>query len=185
MTIGEFLRQVVEWLYQFWPVRIVRDWEQGVRCRFGNATSLLTSKNGLWGTGLHAFWPLIGEINVDETNIEVSETELQTHTTLDGVSITFSLGVKYHIFDLKRMYVNIHDPVETLSNEICSAAGKCVVVMQSSEVSDRLCPRVLQEVKEQTGQWGIDLVSLSLINLTSARPLRLIMDHGRQPFYTE
>ena len=81
MTFGEFLSQILDWLYRFWPMRIVHDWEQGVRCRFGNATSLLTSSNGIFDTGFHVFWPVIGEINIYETNIEVSETELQTHTS--------------------------------------------------------------------------------------------------------
>jgi regulator of protease activity HflC (stomatin/prohibitin superfamily) len=174
MTVGEFLKQVFEWLYQFWPVRIVHDWEQGVRCRLGNATSKLTSSNGIGGTGLHVFWPLVGEISLYETNIEVSETELQTHTTADDAAVTISLGVKYRIFDLKRMYQNIHDPIETLDNEICSAAGQCIVAMQFAQLSTGLCDRILQEVKEQMGEWGIEIVSLSLINLTKARPVRLI-----------
>jgi regulator of protease activity HflC (stomatin/prohibitin superfamily) len=174
MTVGEFLKQVFEWLYQFWPIRIIHDWEQGVRCRLGNATSKLTSTNGVGGTGLHAFWPLVGEINVYETNIEVSETELQTHTTADGVQVTISVGVKYHIFDLKRMYQNIHDPVETLENEICCAVGDCVVDINFGALSSSLCDHVAQQLKEQMGEWGIEIVSLSLINLSNAQPIRLI-----------
>lgn len=184
MTFGEFLREIFKWLYRFWPTRIIRDWEQGVRCRFGNATSLLTSTNGLFGTGFHVFWPIIGEIGVYETNIEVLETELQTHTTADGVPVTFSLAVKYRIFDLKRMYLSIHDPLETLGNEICATAGRCVASTLSAELSDRLCERVEQELKEEMDGWGIDVVSLSLINHSRARPIRLIMDHPRgQTFF--
>ncbi len=181
MTIGELLKQIFEWLYRFWPTRIVHDWEQGVQCRFGNATALLTSSNGFFGTGFHVFWPVIGEVNIYETNIEVSETELQTHTSIDGTAVTFSLGVKYRIFDLKRMYQSIHDPRETLQNEICSAAGKCVAATSYADLNARLCDRVIQEVKEQMGDWGIELASLSLINLTSAQPIRLIMDRRREP----
>lgn len=180
MSFGEFLSQILEWLYRFWPMRIVHDWEQGVRCRFGNATSLLTSSNGIFETGFHVFWPVIGEINVYETNIEVSETELQTQTSRDGTPVTFSLGVKYRIFDLKRMYQSIHDPRETIQNEICSAAGRCIAVSEYAELSDRLCDRVMQEVKAQMGEWGIEISSISLINLTSAQPLRLILDRNRE-----
>jgi regulator of protease activity HflC (stomatin/prohibitin superfamily) len=178
MTLGEFLKQVLEWLYQFWPVRIIHDWEQGVRCRFGNALATLESHNGLFGTGLHVFWPIIGEINVYETNIEVSETELQTHTTADSVAVTISLGVKYRVFDLMRMYKNIHDPIETLGNEICAAAGKCIVDMDFAQLSGSLCDRIMLDIKEQMGEWGIEVVSISLINLTRARPIRLIVDRS-------
>ena len=142
MTLGELLQRIFEWLYQFWPIRIIHDWEQGVRCLFGNATSNLTSGNGIGGTGLHVFWPLLGEINVYETNIEVSETELQTHTTADDVAVTISIGVKHRIFNLKRMYQNIHDPIETLDNEICSAAGQCIVAMQFTQLSTGRCDRI-------------------------------------------
>jgi regulator of protease activity HflC (stomatin/prohibitin superfamily) len=179
MTFGELLNQVFQWLYRFWPIRIIHDWEQGVRCLFGNARSMLTSQNGIGGTGLHVFWPVVGEINAYETNIEVSETDLQTQTTGDGVAVTISLGNKYRIFDLKRMYLSIHDPVETLGNEICSAVGKCVIAMEFSALSTRLCDRVMQEVKEEMSEWGIEIVSLSLINLTKARPIRLIVDRPR------
>jgi hypothetical protein len=37
-----------------------------------------------------------------------------------------------------------------------------------------LCDRVAQKLKEQMGEWGIEIVSLSLINLTKAQPIRLI-----------
>lgn len=43
---------------------MISDWEQGVRCVLGNARDLLTSENGLFGTGLHLFWPIIGEVLV-------------------------------------------------------------------------------------------------------------------------
>ncbi|MBW2271846.1 MAG: SPFH/Band 7/PHB domain protein [Deltaproteobacteria bacterium] len=176
MTVGEFLTQVFEWLYRFWPVRIVRDWEQGVRCRFGNATALLTSHNGVFGTGLHIFWPVVGEINVNETNIEVTETELQTHTTADGNPVTLSLGIKYRIRDLMSMYVSIHDPVETLSNEICSAAGRCIPEMHYKELSECLPEQIRAEIADPMEEWGIEIVGISLINLVKARPLRLILD---------
>ena len=83
MTFGEFLKQILEHLYGLWPLRIVNDWEQGVRVVHGNATTLLTSSNGMFGTGLHCFWPLIGEFVSQDTNIETPETGLQTLTSKD------------------------------------------------------------------------------------------------------
>jgi len=174
MTLGELLKQVIDWLYAFWPLRVVHDWEQGVRCLFGNARDRLTSTNGLFGTGVHVFWPAFGEIILYETNIEVMETELQTHTTMDGVPVTFSLGLKYRIANLKRLYLNIHDARDTLSNEISSVAGWCIVRMDYLAVRESLCDQVLHEIKEQMGDWGIEVISLSPTNLSEAKPLRLI-----------
>ena len=55
MSLGELVEQALEWVYRFWPARVINDWEQGVRCVLGNARGLLTSQNGLFGTGLHLF----------------------------------------------------------------------------------------------------------------------------------
>lgn len=174
MTIGELLSQVIEWIYAFWPFRVVHDWEQGVRCLLGNATAQLTSENGISGTGLHWFWPGVGEIIVDETNIEVVETELQTILSIEDSPVTFSLGLKYRIDNLKRMYEQIHDPADTLCNEVASTAGYVVSHLEVASISDQLCDAVLLETKAQLGEWGIEVISLRLMNFSEAQPIRLI-----------
>ena len=179
MTFGEFLGQVFEWLYRFWPCRIVSDWEQGVRCRLGRATALLTSTNGLFGTGLHFFWPLAGEIHTTETNIEVEETALQTHTTSDSVPVSFALGVQYRIRDMRQMYLHIHDPAETIENAICATAGTCVTSTKHAELPSLLCGRVMEETHDLLGEWGIEVLSVSLMNFSRVRPVRLLTDKAR------
>ena len=37
-----------------------------------------------------------------------------------------------------------------------------------------MCQQVLLETKEQMRDWGIEVISLSPINLSEAKPLRLI-----------
>jgi len=176
MTLGELLKEVVEWIYRFWPLRVVHDWEQGVRCLLGNARTRLTSTNGIFGTGMHWFWPGIGEIMVHETNIEVVETSLQTILSAEEEPVTFSLGLKYRIDNLKRMYQQIHDAADTLCNEVASTAGYVVSHMEVASIPDRLCDAVLLETKEQLGEWGIEVISLRLMNFSEAQPIRLIGD---------
>jgi regulator of protease activity HflC (stomatin/prohibitin superfamily) len=144
VTIGELVKQVLDWIYAFWPMRTIHDWEQGVR----------------------------------DTNIEVVETDLQTHTSADGLPVTFSMGLKYRIANLKRMYQSIHDARETLYNEICSLAGWCAGQMEYEAIRHDLCEQVIHETKEQMGEWGIEVLSLHLINMSEAKPLRLIMNRG-------
>ena len=179
MTFGELIKEAMDWVYAFWPVRVVHDWEQGVRCVFGNVRGRLTSTNGLFGTGLHIFWPIVSEILVDETNLEVVETDIQTVITDDDETVTFSLGIKFRINNLARMYTSIHDARETIYTEVCSVAGWCVSRMEYVMVAEDLCEHILRETKEQMGEWGIELISLSLINLNTAQPLRLITNRGQ------
>lgn len=175
MTLGEFLQQIVEWIYELWPIRIVREWEQGVRLRSGNVTRLLTSTNGWFGSGLHSFWPLLGEIQTEETNQRVVETSWQTLTTLDGVSVSFSLAARYQIRDLSKLYVEIHEPEETIQNQL-SAAAEILDQIHSENVAAEFAPAIQVEAKKRLTQWGVRLLQVSLFNRVEAPSLRLLSD---------
>jgi regulator of protease activity HflC (stomatin/prohibitin superfamily) len=184
MTIGELLKQVIDWVYAFWPLRIVHEWEQGVRCLFGNTKGCLTSRNGLFKTGLHWFVPAIGSIEVMETNIEVVETDLQTVLSAEDSPVTFSLGVKYRITNLMRTYQEIHDARDTLMNEIASVAGYVASNIEVSTMAEGMCETILHETKGDFEDWGIEVVSLRLMNFSEAQPIRLIMN-SREPIGEE
>jgi regulator of protease activity HflC (stomatin/prohibitin superfamily) len=175
MTLGEFFQQVIEWLYELWPIRIVREWEQGVRLRAGNVTRLLTSTNGWFGTGIHAFLPLVGEIQSEETNQRVIETSWQTLTTLDGVSVSFSIAARYQIRDLAKLYVSVHDPEETIQNQL-SAAAEVLDSIVAENVAAEFAPAIHDEAKKRLTEWGVKLLQVSLFNRVEATSLRLLAD---------
>jgi regulator of protease activity HflC (stomatin/prohibitin superfamily) len=176
VSFGEFLKEALEWLYRFWPWRIVKDWEQGVRVRHGNATALLNSTNGLFKTGIHVFWPGIGEILVEETNVVTMETDLQTCTTKDGKAFTFSLGVKFKVKDLRAYYTKIHDADSTISEEARSAAGRACRELDLADCPEKLGDQTKDRAKRRMHGWGLELIDVVLINNTEAQVLRLIMD---------
>ena len=176
MTFGEFLKEALSHLYGLWPLRIVKDWEQGVRLRHGNATALLTSTNGLFGTGLHVFWPLLGEVLTQETNIETPETELQTHTSRDGKPVTFSLAVRYRVRDLRLLWLKIHDQEATIQEEVRSAAGSVIVELDFAEMPSKFPDAVARTAQKNMHGWGMDIISVALINYTDAQAVRLITE---------
>jgi hypothetical protein len=157
-----------------WPFRIVQDWESGVRIKLGNATKLLTAKNGVRGTGLHVFWPLVGDVIVEETNVEVAQTDLQTVTSADGRQVTLSLGYKYKTFNLKTTYQSIHSVEDTVANEIQATAGRIVQGLTYAEAQRTLADELLKEAGAQLAKWGIRVLDISLIEFTVARPIRLL-----------
>ncbi len=178
MTLGELIREAADWIYGMWPMRIVQDWEQGIRVRHGNVTALLTSTNGLFKTGIHFFWPFIGEVITEEANVRVVETDFQTCVTKDGKDATFSLGIKYKIRDLKAMYLKIHEHGDTVNEEIRSSAGTIVPDMNFANMPRQLGDAVAERARQRMRGWGVELVAVSLVNLTAAQPFRLIFDSG-------
>ena len=176
MTIGELIQEFGERLYKLWPFRIVKDWESGVRVCLGRATAKLSSRNGFCRSGLHICWPVIGEIFVDETNIEVEETPAQTIIASDNVQVTFSLVMKFRIWDLRRMFIHIQDPSETLVNEMCAQMSRVVRTMPHVRAQSAACDRLTKESTELLAEWGVELLEVEFMNYARARPIRLIND---------
>ncbi len=178
MTLGEFFAAIADYLYGLWPIRIVMQWEQGIRVTSGKIhTTSLTSENGLFKTGLHFFWPIIGSIECEDSNIEVIETDLQTVRLVDGSEVTFSLGTKFRIRDAAAMHAMIHDFESSVVDAIRSAAGRAAMSLLDVETArSDLAGLVLIESKRNMYGWGIKVISVDLITFTNAQALRLIMD---------
>lgn len=182
MTVGEFLGKMIERIWDFWPLRIVTQWEQGVRVTLGHAEGPLTATNGFWGTGLHAFWPGAGMLLTEETNIEVSETPTQTVTTADGEALTFALAVSFHITDLCRLYLNVHDYQDALPTQMQAAAGEIAGQLYwdpegEEQPSVELLPEMTKKrLDEQFTRWGVEILEISPTNVSVSPTLRLISD---------
>ena len=68
--------------------------------------------------------------------------------------------MKFRIYDLRRLFVSIHDPVETLGNEICSAVGRCITSMPYAELNKQLAEHVMLEIRDDMEEWGIEVVNI-------------------------
>jgi regulator of protease activity HflC (stomatin/prohibitin superfamily) len=175
MTLGELLREAVERLYALWPVRIISDWEQGIRMRHGNAKGpTLTSTNGLWDTGLHFYWPVIGEIISDHVTLRATETEAQTIVSRDGQTVTISFTVAFRIRDLKALYGKVYDDESTVLDRVRAAAGLVGPTLAWDEMPEQLHGAVADAAKKGMHGWGVDLVEVATTNLVCAPAVRLI-----------
>lgn len=186
MTFAEVLKELAERIYSLWPARIIRQWEQGARLRFGRVQAqALTHSNGLFGTGLHFFWPIVGELVTTECNWDVLETSIQTMRLKDGTEVTFSLGVQYRVVDIVKWWLQIQDHDSTVAETFRGVAGEvareCSTLeefMADAPSVERRQGRILTEVRRQMEPWGIEVRRARFINMTQAPAVRLITDSG-------
>lgn len=175
--VGEFLAKAVDWVYEWWPFRLVREWEQGIRLYAGEVTGTLTHRNGLPGArGLHFFCPKLGEIITQECNWEIIESRMQTVVTKDGRAITVGFAVQYRIRDLKLYYTSIHDHAETTAGAVRAAAGSVVPTFRWEELSGALAAAMLNATKTKMYGWGLEVKDVTPTTLVDAQTLRLITD---------
>jgi len=177
--LGDALRYVLDLLLEWWPVRIVREWEQGIRITGGKiGAEVLTYTSGpVPGLrGLHFFWPKFGEVIVHECNWEVAETSLQTLVTSDGKPVTVGFAVQFRISDLRSFYRTVHDHEATVLEAVRAAAGSTVPGMEWSLLSGQLAAAMLAATKGAVRGWGLDVKLVVPTSLVDARAIRLIQD---------
>ena len=176
MNFSELISQLINKLVGLWPIRIILAWEQGIRLHNGNVTALLTSSNGLFGTGIHFFCPVIGLILSEEATIRVVETDIQTVTTKDGVPATVSMGVKHRLKDLRAVYQKVDEYEDTILELTRTTVGIIIPTLNWEELVNKLGDMVEESVKKRMYGWGVDVLEVAPINLTNAPAIRLIQD---------
>ncbi len=170
-TIGEILGQFAEFIVGLWPLRIVQQWEQGVRMYKGRTKQLLRP-------GLHWFIPLLGDIITRESNIEVIETDFQTVRTEDGVEATFALAVKLKVRNLRRTLDRIHSVTETVQNEVMGQAAWACAQLEWDHLRESLGPDTRKLIQDRLADWGITVLEVVPVTLTRAQAIRLIVDRA-------
>lgn len=187
MTVGEVLASFGEHLRALIPFVIVSEWEQGVRTRFGRITKTCTADNGWFHTGLHSYWPIIGGVIVEDTNLTMLQTTEQTLTTHDGEAVVVSMIIAYRITDVGKYYHAIHDMHETIENAVESSIGRWMHDLNWEEVDEdaeevpcydlaaRLVKEVEQDIALRLEPWGIEVDDFAVHTLIRVRALRLIM----------
>jgi len=173
MTLGDVIRLAFEWVYDLWPLRIVNAWEAGIRITFGRSVTLV-------GPGLRWFFPIIGELIVEDVVPDVNTTDLQSVTTTDDVVVTFALAWRYRVANLRALYLNLQDHETSLAADIAASAARWAASMtyadlDGNEEDDSLPDLVFRDVNERWESWGVELLDVSLFTFTRARCLRLLM----------
>lgn len=167
MTLAEILATLGEHVWNLWPLRIVSEWETGLRLTRGKITATL-------GPGLHWFWPIIGEIAKWDTVLDVNTVANQTVETADGETVVFALSARYRIADMAKLFREIQDYEATILNQIGASAAGLVTTMDFEDIPAQLGNAVHSDLHARLEEWGIELQEVQLFNFARVRAFRLI-----------
>jgi regulator of protease activity HflC (stomatin/prohibitin superfamily) len=174
VTIGELIAALAEYVYGFWPLRVVSQWEQGCLVRAGQVRRKLTHENGLFRTGVHFFVPQLDEIFQQEANSDTVLTPQQAHVTADGKSVAFNFAVRWRVVDVVKLFQSIHEAKDTLIAEIVGSAGGLISTIRFADAHSELADQVYRDIAEQLEEWGVELEEITLANFAQAQAVRLI-----------
>ncbi len=174
MSFGEIIHELIDWITQFWPIRRISDWEQGVLVCAGKIVGTRTSSTGLMGTGFHFLVPFLHELIVEDANIDAEFSPRLDLVTADGHPMSLLITVQYIITDMATMWRTIQDYEESVMAAICSEVVETGLNMNRADFSEFLCTTALIRCREVLTPWGVHVKHIGLASLTTSQVLRLI-----------
>lgn len=191
--LSSIVPELLKNIWKLLPFRfvIINEYQQGVFFRCGKAIRLCDVSSGIpfiyyrkkfpWlvfrRTGLHFHWAWIEDIPIITNVLQVMETQIQTISTKDDIDITVSFSISYEIFDSLLYWTKVQEFDSSLENYVQGIIGKTITSKDYSIVksnSDRLCSTMQKKIQNKVEQWGVRIDAISIINLSKARPIRLL-----------
>lgn len=164
-----WLQLIFDLAYRFWPVRIVFSYQQGVRFWRGEDTALLR-------TGVYAFWPILGDIEVHTVAQDVEWTGVQSVMTTDAQSVTFDGKVLYRIRNARLWFCKVTEFETSLAGIAQIHVARAVRKLTLSDLlaqQDQLEMDLKKVLTEAATGWGVDVIDFGFTNLTTAPASRL------------
>lgn len=177
------------------PIRftVIDNYQKGLKYRLGNPVEKCEHNNGYsfpvittrfpffgWSncTGLHFHWGWgIESIEIEDSVETVMETQYQTVLTKDNKELTISLSVSYNIQDLEKYYSNIQDFEPSFENVCQGSTTKCISQTEYLDIladPDIIGKAIQKHVSPKLKKWGIRVNDIHIVNLSKARPFRLM-----------
>ncbi len=164
----ELLTKLADALLNIPPFMIVLPYEDVVHFRGGKY--LRTVSNGF-------FWkiPIYDSIRRIETQTQPVDLPEQSVTTKTGDSYTLSGCVTYEVSNSRLAVSNVRDYDESLQTIATVMIASTVARIPTSELTyDYLTKEVLEELKVEAQDWGIDILSFGLNQFVKCRTYRII-----------
>ncbi len=167
MTIGELIWKVIEWACEFWPLRRVNQWEQGVLVKSGKITKTCR-------TGWHLIIPFLHELNIDDCNVEADLLPRLDVTSRDELTVSLQPAVSYEIFDAALLWKYLHDHEDSVVAVICGEIGVAATTLRYEGFADSLAAEAKFHSNRLLEPWGVRVTSLKMAGFTQTKALRLI-----------
>ena len=183
---GELIISTIEALAKLLPIRIIHEYEQGLRWTLGRPGTILSK-------GLHFFLWGIQSIDRLDTTINAIDLEPQTLRTSDKLEFTLKAAIQFKITDIKKFYLGMQDGeaaagFPTLASRARGLLATALSVKTYDEIwEDKESLEV--EIADEIGAWakvyGIRLENLDITECGKSQSFRIFIDRNQTIFEGE
>lgn len=159
---------IFETMLRFLPhLEIIRSTHMGVKFRHGKKEIVL-------GPGLHWYWPLVTEIEIEAVKYRTTDLQAQYLETKDGKKVGVGGIVTYGIEDIRAALCECWDYEDVIKDKGLAAIKHVVTTndytyFSGSDADGKLTTRLRRELKD----FGIDVSRVQLSDFAEARMIAL------------
>ena len=151
---------------------LVRTTHAGVKFRHGCTVLELTHQNGVKGTGLHVYWPLVTECEVVPIKRQTTNLDAQYLCTQDNQTIGVSGILVYEIDNVVALLTETFDYEDTI-RDLSLATVKSVVVQHDLDHlrtrANEIDKELTKDLRGQLRRFGVKTIRVTLSDLAPCR----------------
>lgn len=170
------MRELLGW---FWerlmdclPIVVIDEWDWGMLVRGGQIRKVLTSTDGLFGTGLHPRVPLWDDIVTEPRTEQTVDLPVCNVTTKDGKKVSLSGNLTIVVFDPRLLWRGVHDSEVSINR-----LGAGLLAEYASDYTwkqlrhDRAIVRraLRSKLSKRMKRWGIRVTGVHLTDFVEAQ----------------
>ena len=164
-----------QFLINFWneltPFTRVQPWQAGLYILAGRWTKSV-------GPGVWPCLPLLLRMETLDVVEQIVDLPNQILQTSDNGALVVSGAVQYHIYDIKKYYLNVQDPDDSLQALAMLEIASFIVHSSTDEITTQTIEDdVAQVVIDKARDWGIEITRLGVTHLAEAQPLYVTGDN--------
>lgn len=164
-------------LYLLFAIRIVRQWEKGIKLRLGRYV-------GLRGPGLFLIFPVIETLGiVVDQRVRVANVSAESTLTRDTVPVDVDAIVFWLVWNAEKAVLEVENYLEAITLSAQTALRESIGRHELSQlVADReMLGRELQRIlDEKTNPWGITVQSVEVRDVRIPQGLQDAMSRQAQ-----
>lgn len=169
MSIFEIISQCLNFLISFLPrYTIIKTTHEGVKFVHGNDIHKLTCQNGIWGSGIHVYWPLVTEVIQAPIKRQSTRLEKQILTTLDGHTVLVTGILVYEVFDIVSLLTETWDYDDTIKDYATVAIMDAITSNIFEEITSI---DLSEELKKNLEPFGINVIRMNFCDCATGRPI--------------
>jgi len=160
----DFILEIIE---QLIPLKILKDYQQGVLFRFGRFHKIVNP-------GVQFKIPFFDDIEVYPVVFTTITLPPQSIVTKDGINVVIRGQIKYKISNIRIFAVDVYDAIDALSDMTGGVIYEIIrtKTWQESYTSD-LSSIITKLAKVESKKWGIHVEKVTITDYSKTPSLRL------------